>query len=74
CAIFSTHDLPCICFNAKDNMLWHNLSWTQFWEKSIWILLIHHSLPVGHWVLCTIDFRSWQLFLFNSLAEQKPWK
>ncbi|KAI6024283.1 hypothetical protein EDC04DRAFT_2869501 [Pisolithus marmoratus] len=74
CAILSTHDLPCIHFNAKDDMLWHNLSWTWFWEKSIWILPIHRSLPVGHWVLCTIDFCSLQLFLFDSLAEQKPWR
>ncbi|KIK18058.1 hypothetical protein PISMIDRAFT_45449, partial [Pisolithus microcarpus 441] len=73
-AILSTHDLPCICFNAEDNTLWCNLSWTRFWEKSIWILPIHRSLPVGHWVLCTIDFHSRQLFLFDSLAEQKPWR
>ncbi|KAI6158808.1 hypothetical protein EDD17DRAFT_1487803 [Pisolithus thermaeus] len=74
CAIFSTHDLPRIRFNAEDDTLWRNLSWTRFWEKSIWILPIHRSSPVGHWVLCTIDFRSRQLFLFDSLAEQKPWK
>ncbi|KAI5985803.1 hypothetical protein EDC04DRAFT_2873645 [Pisolithus marmoratus] len=74
CAILSTHDLPCIHFNAEDDVLWRNLSWTQFWEKPIWILPIHHSLPMGHWVLCTIKFHSWQLFLFDSLAQQKPWR
>ncbi|KAI5991333.1 hypothetical protein EDC04DRAFT_2872922 [Pisolithus marmoratus] len=60
CAILSTHDLPCICFNAKDD--------------PTWILPIHHSLPVGHWVLCTIRFHSQELFLFDSLAQQKPWR
>ncbi|KAI6031038.1 hypothetical protein EDC04DRAFT_2868959 [Pisolithus marmoratus] len=74
CTILSTHDLPCIRFNAKDDVLWHNLSWTQFWEKPIWILPIHRSLPMGHWVLCTIKFHSRQLFLFDSLAQQKPWR
>ncbi|KIK12535.1 hypothetical protein PISMIDRAFT_120727 [Pisolithus microcarpus 441] len=74
CAILSTHDLPRIRFNAEDDTLWRNLSWTRFWEKSIRILPIHRSLPVGHWVLCTIDFHSQQLFLFDSLAEQKPWR
>ncbi|KIK14603.1 hypothetical protein PISMIDRAFT_79289, partial [Pisolithus microcarpus 441] len=73
-AIFSTHDLPRICFNAEDDVLWRNLSWTRFWEKPIWILPIHRSLPVGHWVLCTISFHSRQLFLFDSLAEQNPWR
>ncbi|KIK10555.1 hypothetical protein PISMIDRAFT_36942, partial [Pisolithus microcarpus 441] len=74
CAILSTHNLPHIPFNAEDDVLWRNLSWTRFWEKPIWILPIHHSLPVGHWVLCTIRFCSRQLFLFNSFAEQKPWR
>ncbi|KAI6011172.1 hypothetical protein EDC04DRAFT_2959313 [Pisolithus marmoratus] len=74
CAILSTHDLPHIRFNTEDDILWCNLSWMQFWEKPIWILPIHRSLPVGHWVLCTIKFHSWQLFLFDSLAQQKPWR
>ncbi|KAI6026008.1 hypothetical protein EDC04DRAFT_2930447 [Pisolithus marmoratus] len=74
CTILSTHDLPCICFNAEDDVLWRNLSCMQFWEKPIWILPIHRSLPMGHWVLCTIKFHSWQLFLFDSLAQQKPWR
>ncbi|KAI5981055.1 hypothetical protein EDC04DRAFT_2916960 [Pisolithus marmoratus] len=28
CTILSTHDLPRIHFNAEDNVLWRNLSWT----------------------------------------------
>ncbi|KAI6003806.1 hypothetical protein EDD15DRAFT_2360083 [Pisolithus albus] len=74
CAVLSTHDLPRIRFNAEDDVLWRNLSWTRFWEKPVWILPIHRPLPVGHWVLCTIRFRSRQLFLFDSFAEQKPWR
>ncbi|KIJ57552.1 hypothetical protein HYDPIDRAFT_104106, partial [Hydnomerulius pinastri MD-312] len=73
-AIFSTHDLPRIRYNASDDVLWRNTSWTKYWEKSIWILPIHRPSPCGHWVLCTIDLTSQRLFLFDSLAEQRPWK
>lgn len=73
CAILSTHDLPRIRYDADDDLLWRNTSWTQFWDKPIWVLPIHRSSPVGHWVLCTIDFPSRQIFLFDSLTEQPPW-
>ena len=74
CAVLSTHDLPCICYNGNDETLWRNVSWTRFWEKPIWVLPIHCSLPMGHWVLCAIYFPSRQLLLFDSLAEQQPWR
>ena len=74
CVVLSTHDLPCVCFHADDDLLWRNVSWTHFWEKPVWIIPIHRSLPVGHWVLCTVDFPSRKLLLFDSLTEQKPWK
>jgi len=74
CAILSTHDLPHIRYNANDDMLWRNVAWTRFWEKPIWVLPVHRSLPVGHWVLCVIYFPSRQLLLFDSLAEQQPWR
>ena len=74
CAVLSTHDLPRIRFHADNDSLWRNASWTHFWDKPVWIIPIHRSLPVGHWVLCTIDFPSRKLFLFDSLAQQKPWK
>ncbi|KIJ58397.1 hypothetical protein HYDPIDRAFT_34233 [Hydnomerulius pinastri MD-312] len=73
-AIFSTHDLPRIRYNASDEVIWRNMSWTRYWEKSIWILPIHRPSPCGHWVLCTIDLTSQRLVLFDSLAEQRPWK
>ena len=74
CAILSTHDLPHTRCHADDDLLWQNTSWTHFWEKPIWIIPIHRPLPMGHWVLCTIDFPSRKLLLFDSLAEQKAWK
>ncbi|KIO09804.1 hypothetical protein M404DRAFT_130054 [Pisolithus tinctorius Marx 270] len=74
CAIFSMHDLPRIRYHAEDNVLWRNISWTRYWEKTTWILPIHRPSPIGHWVLCVIKFPSKQLLLFDSLAEQKPWK
>ena len=74
CAILSTHDLPRIRHNADDDTVWRNVSWTWFWEKPIWVLPVHRPSPVGHWVLCTIDFPSRQLLLFDSLAEHQPWR
>lgn len=73
-AIFSTHDLPCIRYNADDNTIWWNMSWTKYWEKIVWILPIHRPSSSGHWVLCTIYPTSRRLLLFDSLAEQRPWK
>ncbi|KAI6025272.1 hypothetical protein BKA83DRAFT_4492027 [Pisolithus microcarpus] len=40
-ALFSTHDLPRIRYNATDNTLWKTMSWTKYWEKLTWILPIH---------------------------------
>ena len=74
CAVLSTHDLPQIRYKANNDLLWRSASWMQFWDKPIWVLLIHCSLPIGPWILCTISFPSRQLFLFNSLAEQQPWQ
>jgi len=74
CAILSTHDLPRVRYHAQDDALWHNISWTRYWEKPTWILPIHCPSPVGHWVVCIIKFTLKQLLLFDSLAEQRPWK
>jgi Ulp1 family protease len=73
-AIFSTHDLPRIRYNAIDDMLWRNTSWTRYWEKDVWVLPIHRPSNVGHWVLCVIYFSRKELHLFDSLAEWKPWR
>ena len=74
CAVLLTHDLPHIQYNVDDETLWCNLSWTRFWEKPIWNFPVHCLSPMGHWVLCTIYFPCKQLLLFDSLAEQQPWK
>ena len=74
CAVLSTHDLPHIRYHAQDDVLWRNVLWTRYWEKSIWILPIHRPSPAGHWVICVVKLTSKQLLLFDSLAEQKPWK
>ncbi|KIK10825.1 hypothetical protein PISMIDRAFT_20060 [Pisolithus microcarpus 441] len=41
CAILSTHDLPRVRYNATDEILWRNASWSRYWEKDIWIIPIH---------------------------------
>ncbi|KAG1774666.1 hypothetical protein EV702DRAFT_1200022 [Suillus placidus] len=74
CAIFSTHDLPRIRYNALDDILWRNTAWTSFWDKDIWILPIHRPSPVGHRVFCAIYISTKELHLFDSLAERRPWK
>lgn len=73
-ALFSTHDLPRIRYNAPDDVLWRNMSWTCYWAKEVWILPIHRPSNVGHWVLCVVHLRSKELHLFDSFAERKPWK
>ncbi|KAG2343347.1 hypothetical protein BDR05DRAFT_884361 [Suillus weaverae] len=73
-AILSTHDLLHIRYNAPDDVLWCNMSWTSYWTKEVWILPIHRPSDVGHWVLCIIHLQSKELHLFDSFAERKPWK
>ncbi|KIJ59525.1 hypothetical protein HYDPIDRAFT_49728, partial [Hydnomerulius pinastri MD-312] len=72
-AVFSTHNLTHICYNAPDHVLWKATAWTMFWSKNIWIIPIHRPSPVGHWVLCIANFSRKQLLLFDSLGKQKPW-
>ncbi|KAG2092121.1 uncharacterized protein F5147DRAFT_585987 [Suillus discolor] len=75
CAIFSTHDLPCIRYNASNDILWRNILWTRYWEKDVWVLPIHRpSSSIGHWVICVIHKFDKELLLFDSLGEKKPWK
>ncbi|KAG1857649.1 hypothetical protein C8R48DRAFT_775569 [Suillus tomentosus] len=74
CTILSTHDLPCIRYNAPDEVIWRQCSWTHYWEKNIWVLPIHRPSRVGHWVFCAIYLPSKELHLFDSLGDQKPWK
>ncbi|KAG2125361.1 uncharacterized protein EDB93DRAFT_1244054 [Suillus bovinus] len=73
-AILSTHDLPCIRYNASDDRLWRNISWTGYWAKDVWIIPIHRPSIVGHWVLCIVHLQSKEIHLFDSFAEQRPWK
>lgn len=73
-AILSTHDLPCIRYNVSDDRLWRNISWTGYWAKDVWIIPIHRPSIVGHWVLCIVHLQSKEIHLFDSFAEQRPWK
>ncbi|KAG1724201.1 uncharacterized protein EDB91DRAFT_1239990 [Suillus paluster] len=72
--VFSTHDLPRIRYNAADDMLWRNTSWTNYWAKDVWVLPIHRPSNIGQWVVCIIYLSRKELHLFDSLAERKPWK
>ena len=73
-AVFSTYDLPRIHYGASDDSLWKGTRHTTFWTKDIWIIPIHRPSPVGHWVLCIALLSRRELRLFDSLAEEKPWR
>ncbi|KAM6491874.1 hypothetical protein JOM56_012733 [Amanita muscaria] len=73
-ALLSTFDLPRIRYHATDQNVWRNIRHSLYWEKNIWVLPIHRSNPVGHWVLCVINIATKQLSLFDSLAGRAPWK
>ncbi|KAF9233292.1 hypothetical protein BU15DRAFT_54099, partial [Melanogaster broomeanus] len=73
-AVFSTHDLMRIRYNAPDEVLWKASEQTMFWSKDVWIIPIHRPSPVGHWVLCVAHFSRKELLLFDSLSEMKPWR
>ena len=74
CAVFSTHDLPMIRYNAKDDELWRRLHRLEYWNKDFWILPVHRTHPSLHWVLCCISLHTRQLFLFDSLSDQLGWR
>jgi hypothetical protein len=73
CAIFSTYDLPRARYQGSEDGLWRNTYKLKYWEKDIWILPIHRPKAL-HWVLCVVDLRTHQLFLFDSFAELRPWE
>ncbi|KAG1810502.1 hypothetical protein EV424DRAFT_1328141 [Suillus variegatus] len=56
-AVFSMHDLPCIYYNAADDMLWYNTSWTHYWEKDVCIPPLYRPSDVGYWVVCNLLFK-----------------
>ena len=73
CALFSTFDLLRIRSGASDDDLWRNVKFTRYWEKDVWILPIHRP-HTRHWVLCCISHKTRELFLFDSLAAERPWR
>ncbi|KAG6369896.1 hypothetical protein JVT61DRAFT_13361 [Boletus reticuloceps] len=73
-AVLSTHDLIRIRYNAADEDLWRNTARTKYWDKAIWILPIHRPSSWGHWIVCSIHFNTRRILLFDSLAEEQPWR
>ena len=73
-AVFSTYDLTHVRYNATDKLLWKATAHTMFWLKDVWIIPIHRPSIVGHWVLCIAHISRRELWLFDSLGEQRPWK
>ncbi|KAF8131913.1 hypothetical protein EV363DRAFT_1449621 [Boletus edulis] len=69
-AVFSTFDLP-LALHKTDQELFQATKHTNFWTKDTWIFPIYRP---GHWVLCVADFTRCELRLFDSLAEEQPWR
>lgn len=74
CALFSSHDLLMVRYNATDNDVWRHTQRSQFWLKDVWIFPIHQQSPVEHWVLAYACPHAHQIFYFDSFAEVAPWK
>src|SRR5208282_4194548 len=74
CAVFSTHDLLMVRYNASDKELWRRTHGSQFWLKDVWIIPIHCRYPAEHWVLAYVRPHLRQTFYFDSFAEMAPWK
>ncbi|KAF9223335.1 hypothetical protein BS17DRAFT_668474, partial [Gyrodon lividus] len=73
-AVFSTHNLTHICYNATDEVLWKATARMIFWFKDLWIIPVYRPSLVGHWVLCIVHFSQKELLLFDSLGKWKPWQ
>ncbi|KAF9466220.1 hypothetical protein BDZ94DRAFT_1134099, partial [Collybia nuda] len=74
CALFTTYDLLMVHYNAMDDEVWRQMHKTEYWGRDVWVLPIHQSSPVEHWVLCTVSLNMRELFLYDSFAEASPWK
>lgn len=73
CALLSTYDLSMVQYNASDAEIWRRTRHTEYWQCSVWILPIHRP-TTQHWVMCTIIPSIGEIHLFDSLAQQDPWK
>lgn len=72
-SVISTYTLQLVRQNSSDDVLWRNTKRTRYWEKSVWILPIHRPTS-SHWVMCRIDFTAKRIDLFDSFAEEIPWR
>lgn len=70
-SILSTHDIPRVRGTCSDSELWRWIGPLVYWEKPVWILPVHRR---NHWLLAIIVPEQRQLFLFDSFAEETPWK
>jgi Ulp1 protease family, C-terminal catalytic domain len=68
-AIISTHAISTL----DDGALWRLSRHSIFWQKSRWLVPIHHTTPSEHWVLGIMDFTSRKIGFFDSLADESLW-
>ncbi|KAG6824286.1 hypothetical protein H0H92_007329 [Tricholoma furcatifolium] len=73
-ALFTTFDLLLTQYDVADSEVWRRTCKTEYWIKRFWILPIHRPAPALHWVVALIIPQSRQMFLFDSLAQEEPWK
>ncbi|KAG6914810.1 hypothetical protein DXG01_015200 [Tephrocybe rancida] len=73
CALFSTHDLPRLRYNASDAEIWRRTRHMEYWTRPVWILPIFRTCS-EHWVMSTIIPTTGEIYLFDSFGEKQPWK
>ncbi|KAJ7735882.1 hypothetical protein B0H14DRAFT_2639072 [Mycena olivaceomarginata] len=73
CALLNTFDLHRIRHKARDEVLWQHLSHTTYWNKQLWLILIHRPKEL-HWVFVVAAVHERRLFLFDSLGERRGWR
>ncbi|KAI9057974.1 cysteine proteinase, partial [Trametes sanguinea] len=64
--IFSSYVADSFRANSEGETLWRLTEHTKFWEKTIWILPVHHQ---NHWVLGLVDTTALKIVVFDSLGH-----
>ena len=69
-AIISTLALPTL----EDGALWRLARRSAFWQKNLWLIPIHRTVPYEHWVLGIADMTRQEIRYFDSIADENLWE
>ncbi|TFK18317.1 hypothetical protein FA15DRAFT_709976 [Coprinopsis marcescibilis] len=74
CCILSSFLYRSVKFQSPDDELWRLVKHSQFWDRDVWIIPIHHVVPAKHWSLAFVHVRLRQIFIFDSLASRSSFR